>query len=235
MDRDRDLEPLWSVRFVLPEAYANRLSSSIEAGVDRSVHRVSLGGSDSPSTFDPPHITLRLEAPDQATAQAQAHTKVERMANAAGLPPLELPIAWVAPVPRDTSKRRDFLEDSKSLLANDYAAMAVVAAQTHLEQQVVALLEAAMPLDVPPWLRRFPETRGAGNLGRLFTQEVVQVLWGIKVTELPEWNDLMAHAARRNAVVHEGVDILETDAEASIRVVEAVWARLTAAVREAGS
>jgi hypothetical protein len=57
-------------------------------------------------------------------------------------------------------------------------------------------------------------------------QALIRALLGIDVTKAPEWEAYEAHNVLRNAIVHEGQDALQHEAEASVEMVRQLSIRL---------
>jgi HEPN domain-containing protein len=181
--------------------------------------------------MDPPSITLELEAEGLDDAEEKAQGAVHRMRRAARLPDATHAVVWLAPLGDDDASSQ-YLEQAKELVHEERYGLAVVAAQIHFEAQLTALLREAAGDQPLRWIARLLKDRGIAELKREVSFATVEVLLGVDVTQVAEWNRFRNHVERRNDVVHKGQTVDKHHAEESIRVVQQLWARLAAAARK---
>lgn len=147
---DVQRRPKWSVQLIVDPADVRSLSPHLLAAFSPDVHGVTFGGGNTSEDDEPPWITIDVAAADWHEARVLAQHLVGRVYESAGLPPRELPVAWVAPLaPGDESSLR-FMSQAKELLDDERYDFAVVAAQIHLEVHVDTLVRRAVAADSSP-------------------------------------------------------------------------------------
>jgi hypothetical protein len=215
----------WSVAFVVDDAEANLLSERAirEVMHPKGVRSISVGTSGVGESEQVASLKLELQADGATEAKERAEGLLYAGRRAAGLPDAVAEIAWVTPLSSSESSSVRFLEKAEELLDDeDNLDLAVVAAQIHLEVQVRTLIEHAAEDEGPPWIDVLLSQRGLGNLNNKQTQALIVALLGFDVTTSARWKDYRAHNVRRNAIVHEGQDVLPEEANLSVTTVRAL-------------
>lgn len=215
----------WSVRLVLRRDEARAMCSIDVLPAHDAIIRLVLGGFWDHEVEESPFVTLELRASNADAAEALAQRLAAFSLREAGLKPHTLPVVWVAPLDGEQESHR-FLEEAKSLFGGEQFDLAVVAAQIHFELQLRLLLERAAHRSGTKWAARLVRNRRVATLANEISEASVQLLLGVDVTESQYWPEFKAHLSRRNAVVHEGRTMGPKEAEASIKVVQALWAHL---------
>lgn len=195
-----------------------------------AVIRLIVGGFWEHEAEESPFVTLELRADRADAAEDLAQQLSAFSLRKAGLEAHTLPVVWVTPLDGEQESHR-FLEEAKSLFGGEQFDLAVVAAQIHFELQLRLLLERAAHRTGTKWAARLVKNRRVATLANEISEASVQLLLGIDVTESQYWPEFKAHLSRRNAVVHEGRTMGPKEAEASIKVVQALWATLAQAER----
>lgn len=197
------------------------------------IFRMVIGGFHGDEPEDTPFVTLELRATNADAAEKLAQELVAFSLGEAGLKTSLLPVVWVAPLSEGSESSHRFLEEAEDLFESERYELAVVAAQIHFELQVRLLLERAATRADNRWATRLVKNRRVAALANDVSKASVQLLLGMDVTESRHWPEFSAHLSRRNAVVHEGRSLGSTEAAASIKVVQAMWAVLAEAERSA--
>ncbi len=218
-------ERWWSVKLRVEEDELGPITGMPDPAVIRGMRHVRFGGYSSDDVDDPPSVTFELQAPDSAVAEDRAQSVAAQLRRAVKLPEALLPIVWLAPIGADDASSR-FLDEAQDLIHSEQYALAVVAAQIHFEVQLRVLLEEAAGKDLPRWAARLLKDRGIAELKRPPSLAAIELLLGVDVTQLPEWQRFNAHIDRRNDVVHRGQAVGLNQAKESVAVVRELWTRL---------
>jgi hypothetical protein len=197
-----------------------------------AIIRLVVGGFWDHEVEESPFVTLELQAESADAAEDLAQQLAAFSLREAGLEAHTLPLVWVTPLDGEQESHR-FLEQAKSLFGDEQFDLAVVAAQIHFELQLKLLLERASRRIGTKWAARLVNNRRVATLSNEISEASIQLLLGVDVTESEYWPEFKAHLSRRNAVVHEGRTMGPKEAEASIKVVQALWATLAQAERAA--
>lgn len=210
------------------ESYPLSRQEIFDVMYPQGVRMVGVGPSGIGESEEVASLKLELLASDGQEARERGENLLYQARRAAGLPDRTATIAWVTPLSDEDSSSARFLDKAEDLVEDeDEADMAVVAAQIHLETQVRLLLSRAVEANNgPEWVDVVMETRGLGNLNSKKAQALIRALLGIDVTQAPEWEAYEAHNVLRNAIVHEGQDALQHEAEASVEMVRQLSIRL---------
>lgn len=223
----------WSVKLRMEEGDVNAISGvpnpMLEPGVE-GVRHIHFGGSQEEAD-DPPSVTFELQAASWTDAEERAQTFAYRMRRAAKLPDALSPIVWIAPLGDDCESSR-YLDHARSLIHSEQYGLAVVAAQIHFEVHVRALLKEAASASPLRWAVRLLKEGKVAELKRPFSLAAVELLLGLDVTQVSEWQRFQAHIDRRNDVVHKGQTVGKSEAEESVAVVQQLWIQLTEAARK---
>jgi hypothetical protein len=227
------------VAFVVDDAEANLLSHPAVREVmhPEGGRRISVGPSAVGESEQLASLKLELQADGATEAKERAEGLLYAGRRAAGLlPDAVAEIAWVTPLSNSASSSARFLEKAEELLDDeDNLDLAVVAAQIHLEAQVRTLLEHAAEDEGPHWIDVLLKQRGLGNLNNTQTRALIVALLGFDVTSSSRWKDYRGHAVRRNAIVHDGQDVLPEEARLSVTTVRALSIELAEAAMNHGA
>lgn len=221
----------WSVKLRLADGDLRELSSLWAPDFAPGARHIQFGGSVDNPEMDPPSITFELEAAGFDDAEEKAQGAVHRMRRAARLPDASHAVVWLAPLGDDDASSQ-YLEQAKELVHEERHGLAVVAAQIHFEAQLSALLREAAGNQPLRWVARLLKDKRVAELKRDVSFATIEVLLGVDVTQIAEWNRFRDHVERRNDVIHKGQTVDRHHAEESIRVVQQLWARLAEAARE---
>lgn len=227
----------WSVSFVVDETDARPLSRQeiFDVMHPPGVRRISIGPAGVGESEEVASLKLELQAANAVDAKERASGLLHRARRAAGLPDAIPSIAWVTPLTEDNSSSARFLEKAEELLDDeDELDMAVVAAQIHLEVQVRTLIAHAAEADGPEWVDVLMETKGLGNLNNKQVQAMIKALLGVDVVEAPEWEAYKRHNVIRNGIVHEGQDVQQEEAAASVAAIRGLCIHLAEAAMRRG-
>lgn len=140
-------------------------------------------------------------------------------------------MAWVA-LRGELESGENYLDQAEGLFEDESYDLAIVAAEIHLESQAKMLIEAAVKRDAPSFEEVFFEHPNNFKLRHSAGQKMIRRFLGLSLTQLPEWQDLRAHHARRDEVVHRGMVFGEEEASKSIEVVRKIWLQLADAARQ---
>jgi hypothetical protein len=173
-------------------------------------------------------MTIEVIASTDEAAWEEAATVYAQLRADAGLPPAAPAGGYVAPPPLvhlREARHDELLRTARDLLSHGHYDFAVIAAQTACEvyvgQAIGELIRRHVrdPLRevIPSLVRGYGMTRG-GNAPALW-----EALTGVKITEMPRWEDYKAHVTRRHRIVHEGLTVTEAQATDSLAAAEAFF------------
>jgi hypothetical protein len=202
-------ERWWSVKLRMADGDVNAISGVpnpiLESGVE-GVRHIQFGGSKNDAD-DPPAVTFELQAASWTDAEERARTFAYRMRRAAKLPDALSSIVWIAPLGDDCESSR-YLDHARSLIHSEQYGLAVIAAQIHFEVHVRVLLKEAASASPLRWAAHLLKEGKVAELKRPFSLAAVELLLGLDVTQIPEWQRFQAHIDRRNDVVHKGQEVV---------------------------
>jgi len=208
-------ERLWSVEFLIShhERVALDYAGTRVVGPhDYMVVQPWQGDDEGASTL---HLDVRAPTPEIAADRAlELYQAIREVAE---LPsdddPQVVTIARVAGVRRPADL---FISTAEIMLEQQQFALAVVAAQIHVEMSIRTAIEhaaqrqggaiATLAISLPTSWALMDR-----NGPRIF-----EALLGVPPSDAPVWQIYKAHVARRNAVVHNGASITRELAEVSI-------------------
>ena len=222
---------MWSVGLVIDDAESRRLSEdSIALYILDTTDGHMLRFKSPPEADGLENLRLEIGAQDAREAEDRALGIIYKARRAANLPDAVIPVAWVTPV-RDTEVGSNFLDEAEDLIEAEQFQMAVVAADIHLKVQVKAMIETAVNRAAPAFAEVLLQHRSNTNINRPEGQAMIRRFLDADVTRFEEWQAFRAHSGRRNAVVHEGQAIDESEATDSLAAVRMLWLRLSQAWR----
>ncbi len=217
--------PFWSVRFAVETVDAGPISGVMQAAMGEGVRSIQIHepplqeGDDEPDAF-----TLELEAATAEDARQVAREKLADLRARAELPSLDSAVLWVARLSDEPASSLRFLAKSEDLVRDEEYALAVVAAQIHLEVQVRILVESVAEVSASPVLEAVIARQSRWAPHERWLQPILEALFEIRFADCPSWGAYKDHhITRRNHVVHEGQEVDRAAAVASIEVVSAVW------------
>lgn len=171
---------------------------------------------------DGAYLTAVVEAASPQDARVRAQHHLGEILRRAGLTSRQAEVVWVAPVRDRDGEDLRFLNLARDLVEDERPDMAVLAAQTHLEIQVAALVKRVVEQDATP-LRREAIKQRSWSMVSPTLQALIQDTLGVQPTSWESCNRYRVHLARRNDVAHRGQYVDPDDARDSIAVVEALW------------
>jgi hypothetical protein len=228
-------EPIWSVGLVIDDAESRTLSENSVALYMMEATEGHVLRFASPPMAEAGEIeNLRLEvaAGSAQAAEERALGVVYRARRAAGLPDKVVPVAWVAPQ-GELESGENYLDQAEELFEEEKYGLAIVSAEIHLESQAKTMIEMAVKRDAPSLEEVLLQHRNNTKLRHPAGRKMIQRFLGLKLTQLPEWEEFESHLGRRNEVAHGGKEFGEAEASKSIGVVRKIWLQLAEAARRA--
>lgn len=206
----------WSVSLSVVPAEVEALRAAADAGV-RFEDVDGLAGVE---------VVLDAEGADRDAAVRGACAALTALRRRAGLP--EAGARVVAVLAEDTAERqRALLDEAHALREAGHHGWAVAAAQAACELRCRTVLAdlAARHGALGAVAERFA---GGANPANERVRRVLHALGGPDPADEPWWHDFLAHAQRRNRIVHEGAETTPEHSAASLRAAEALIAWLDA-------
>lgn len=206
--------PRWSVYLSVPSEEVGALEAVLPAGAS-FVDVDGFGGAE---------LVLPSSQEDRERASKDACTAYAGLRRAAGLG--EGTTRVVALVP-DDAREAALMAEAGTLHATGHHGWAVVAAQTACELRGrTALAELAARHGALGELAE--RSAGGANPANERVRRTLAALSGRDPADEPWWPAFLAHAQRRNRVVHEGAVVSEQDAASSLDACAVLLAHLDA-------
>jgi hypothetical protein len=175
------------------------------------------------SDDEPETVTIEFEALDGKEARIRAQHMFDRAQAIARSTPRGSNVVWVAPLKETDESSLRFLGRARDLFDDEDYALAVVAAQIHLETQIATLLRLVLENDPSPLVDVIVASdRGWAPHDR-FGRRLLETLLDVKMPEFSAWGEYRTHVTRRNDVTHGGASIDRESAERSLQVVSDLW------------
>ena len=211
----------WSVNLLVDAADAGPIGGAM-LGLEEDVRWMRIGRRPLQDEDEPDTVTFELAARDAEHARRRGQQMLATLRALAGLPRGKSTVVWVARLDNQRASSVRFLEQAEELFDEERFAIAVVAAQVHLEVQVKLLAEMASEV-ASPVLRTVVASQGRWAPHDRWSRSLLEPLLGVQMTDFPDWEGYMAHVTRRNHAAHAGQDIDAESARSSIEVVRALW------------
>ena len=171
-------------------------------------------------------VVVRAEGGDRTAAVRSACAAYADLRRAAGLPDGTTRVVAVLGE-GDRARAAELVAEAHALHERGHHGWAVAAAQTACELRTRALLAELAGRHGA--LGELAERWASGaNPANERVRRALGALGGEDPAEAPWWADFLAHAQRRNRVVHEGAHVDEADAAASLRACAALLGWLDA-------
>jgi hypothetical protein len=228
---------IWSVGLVVDEAESRALSENSVAFYMLKVgegHHLGFSALPPVDVRDIENLRFDVRAPSGRDARERALGIVYRARRAVGLPDRVIPVAWVAPQ-TSVDDGQSYLDQAEDLLDAEQYGLAIASAEIHIESQTRTMVELAVARAAPSFREVLLQHRNNTKLRHPAGRRMIARFLGLRVVDLPQWEQYTAHLARRDQVVHAGKSFGEPEASASLQTVRAIWLEIAAAALQAES